>query len=84
MSDNSIHSHNEITGLVPIGDHQREESRKFQKRKKQEKDSRSEITDQAVEDLLHHPEEPDDSDAPDDAPETISPAGRQDHLDLLL
>ncbi|MBN1942412.1 MAG: hypothetical protein JW849_03870 [Phycisphaerae bacterium] len=87
MSDSVIQPHNEITGLVPVGHHQHEESRKFQKRKKRkkDKDASPEISDEAVEDLLHHPEEEDASDAAKDAlPEPGSRDDPRDHLDLLL
>lgn len=84
MSDSIIHPHNDITGLVPVNHHQHDESRKFQKRKKNDKDNpHPEIPEEAVEDLLHHPE--DDSDAAgNELAETPEKDDAQRHLDMLL
>jgi hypothetical protein len=86
VNDGIIHPHNEITGLVPVNHHQHDESRKFQKRKKNDKDNPPpDIPEEAVEDLLHHPE--DETAAEAKGNESAKAPGKQDardHLDLLL
>ena len=87
MSDGMIHPNNEITGLVPVNQHQHDESRKYKKQKKRDKDEDAppDIPEEAVEDLLHHPEDHDIADATgsksSEAPENND---ARDHLDLLL
>jgi hypothetical protein len=85
VSDNTIHTHhNEVTGLVPVGQHERQEARKFPKKKKKK---RSDEPEGDVEDLLHHNElgEVDEGDENEtterDAP---APDEEDEHLDLLL
>jgi hypothetical protein len=86
VSDSVIHPNNEITGLVPVNHHQHEESRKFQKRKKNDKDNpHPDIPEEAVEDLLHHPEDEDDPDAArNESSESTGKNDARDHLDMLL
>lgn len=84
MSDSIIHSHNEITGPVPVNHHQHDDSRKYQKRRKREKDSHPEFSEEAVEDLLHHPEDEDTEEEPDAPLPAKDENDGQDHLNILL
>jgi len=84
VSDSIIHPHNDITGLVPVNHHQHDESRKFQKRKKNDKDNpHPEIPEEAVEDLLHHSGDESDA-AGNELAETPGNDETQRHLDMLL
>ncbi len=86
MSDSMLQPHNEITGLVPVNHHQREDARKFQKRKKNEKDNpHPDIPEEAVEDLLQHTEDEEDAPAPvNELARAAETDESRDHLDMLL
>jgi len=85
MSDSILQPHNEITGLVPVNHHQRDESRKFRKRKQNDKDNpHPDIPEEAVEDMLHHPEDEEQASPAGELAQPTDAEGSRDHLDMLL